>query len=237
MRILIAEDGPSERHTLQHAVEALGHSCVVAADGVEAWDLFVQAGADVIISDWLMPRLDGLMLCQRVRAEPAPDYTYFIFLTALSERGKVLEAVTAGADDYLVKPLDRSALRLCLIAAARVTELHRRLRASEHERGRLAGVQLAVRTIEHELRNALTPAVVYNEQLATHPGLPSDLQLAATRALSSVQRATTILQRLGGLNRIAEKSWPAGIEPTIRLDQEPGAASQSVEGEPPDRGW
>ena len=71
--------------------------------------------------------------------EPATPYTYFVFVTLLTDREHVLAGMEAGADDYLVKPLDHYELRMRLIAAARVTDLHRRLRDSEHQRGRLEG--------------------------------------------------------------------------------------------------
>ncbi len=217
MRILVAEDSALERRLLQVAIEHLGHECVLAPDGLAAWELFAEAGADVVVSDWLMPGLDGLELCQRVRNHPAPSYTYFIFLTALSEREHVLEAMTAGADDYLVKPLDPYQLRMRLIAAARVTELHRRLRESERELGRLDGVRLAAQTLEHELRNALTKTSGFSYILANRPGLPPDLQRAATGALNGVRDATTILKRLGTIVRIAEMDWGEASGPTIDL--------------------
>ncbi len=140
MRVLIAEDSPLARRILREAVEALGHTCLEAADGAAAWALYRQAGADVIISDWLMPGLDGPELCRRVRAHtcdescgPHPPYTYFILLTMLEDKQHAVEGMQAGADDYLVKPLNRDDLRLRLIAASRVTALHQELEARRAE--------------------------------------------------------------------------------------------------------
>jgi two-component system chemotaxis response regulator CheY len=112
---------------LRNALTTMGHDCLVAADGDEAWALFQERGADVIISDRLMPGLDGLALCSRVREHPGVPYTYFIFLTALAHKSEILEGMQEGADDYLTKPLDLDELRARLIAAERVTSLHRRL--------------------------------------------------------------------------------------------------------------
>src|SRR5215212_1365248 len=184
MRILIAEDSLVDRRLLEHTIERLGHDCLLAADGLEAWDLYESEGADVIVSDWMMPRLDGLELCRRVRAQPTTPYTYFVFLTLLTDREHVLAGMEAGADDYLVKPLDHYELRMRLIAAARVTDLHRRLRESEHRRGRLEGVQLAARTIEHELRNALTRTAGCSQLLVNRAALPPELHQVALNALS-----------------------------------------------------
>jgi diguanylate cyclase (GGDEF)-like protein len=104
----------------------LGHQTVVAEDGQAAWECFAQVRPDVLVTDLMMPRVDGLELCCRVRAE-RERYTYIILATALGERGDVLRGMHAGADDYLVKPVDLCALRVRLMAAKRVTDLHAEL--------------------------------------------------------------------------------------------------------------
>lgn len=128
MKILIAEDDAVSRTILRRAVEKLGHGCMAATDGEEAWNIFKEnPDLDVIISDWMMPGVDGLELCRRVRDDGRDGYTYFIFLTALGDREHLLQGLEAGADDYLSKPLDRDELGMRLTSAMRVTELHRRL--------------------------------------------------------------------------------------------------------------
>ena len=127
MSILIAEDEAVTRLVLQRAVEKLGYDCLVAPDGAEAWRLFQDAEVDVVISDWLMPGLDGVELCRRVRASGREAYPYFILLTALGDKAHLLAGMRAGADDYLTKPLDQDELRVRLIAAARVTLVYREL--------------------------------------------------------------------------------------------------------------
>ncbi|MGE3267729.1 MAG: diguanylate cyclase [Chloroflexota bacterium] len=132
MRVLVAEDSALMRAMLRDALRTLGHECIVAANGDEAWQRFQESGADVVISDRLMPGLDGLELCRLIRELAGVPYTYFIFLTALSQKNEILEGMQGGADDYLKKPLDLDELRARLIAAERVTTLHRRL--EEHTR-------------------------------------------------------------------------------------------------------
>jgi non-specific serine/threonine protein kinase len=136
VRVLIAEDSDIERMVLQEAVEGLGHECVTAADGTQAWDIFQRSGADVLISDWRMPGIEGPELCRRVRAHPTAPYTYVVLLTALDDKESTLAGMAAGADDYLTKPLNVDELEARLIAAARVTALHQQLsgRARERER-------------------------------------------------------------------------------------------------------
>jgi two-component system cell cycle response regulator len=128
LKILIAEDDTVSRTILKRAVEKFGHECLAAEDGEKAWELYREApDVDAISSDWMMPGMDGLELCRKVRDEERGGYTYFIFLTALGDRAHLLMGLEAGADDYLSKPLDRDELQVRLISALRVTQLHRRL--------------------------------------------------------------------------------------------------------------
>jgi two-component system, cell cycle response regulator len=127
LRVLIAEDEIISRRILQRAVEQCGYECRVASDGRDAWEQFQQAEVDVIISDWLMPGLDGVDLCQLVRQHAEAPYTYFILLTALDDKAHLLEGMRAGADDYLAKPFDYEELEARLLAGGRVIALHRQL--------------------------------------------------------------------------------------------------------------
>src|SRR5688500_5093630 len=117
---------------IQQAVKDAGHETVVTESGVEAFEEFRRAGADVIISDWLMPGMQGDELCRRIRAEPV-GYTYFVMVTALDDRDKIREGMQAGADDYLTKPFEEKDLEARLVAAERVTALHARLAAERAE--------------------------------------------------------------------------------------------------------
>ncbi len=127
MRILVAEDDAATCLVLEAAVRSLGHDCVVASSGEEAWRLFETVDVEAVISDRMMPGMDGVELCRRIRACARDTYTHFIFLTAFDKKADVLSGMEAGADDYLVKPLDIDDLRMRLLVASRVTSLHRQL--------------------------------------------------------------------------------------------------------------
>lgn len=128
VKILIAEDDAVSRLILQRAVEKLGHECLAAEDGEKAWRLYEEKpDVDIIISDWMMPNVDGLELCRRVRSAERDGYTYFIFLTALGDKKHLTMGFEAGADDYLSKPLDRDELQVRMISACRLTRLHQQL--------------------------------------------------------------------------------------------------------------
>jgi len=128
MKVLVADDSAVPRLILERNLTALGHEIAAAADGEEAWSLYRSFAPDVILSDWLMPGLDGIELCRRIRSDPADRYTYFVLLTSMTEVEHVITAMVAGADDFMVKPLERTALEAALIGARRVTELHEQLR-------------------------------------------------------------------------------------------------------------
>jgi DNA-binding response OmpR family regulator len=128
MRVLIAEDDPGIRDLLHDLIVRQGQAVTLARDGEEAWGLFKEQGTDVIISDWLMPKVEGPELCRRVREHDAP-YAYFIMLTALGDQQHHLTGRKSGADDYLAKPFDMEDLAARMVTAERVITLHRRREA------------------------------------------------------------------------------------------------------------
>ena len=124
MKILIAEDEPVDREILIQALRQLGHEVIVAENGREAWDIFQEReDTQVVISDWLMPNLDGLELCRRIRAEQRPHYIYIILITILSGKRSYMRGMDAGADDFITKPFDPDQLEARLCVAERILEL------------------------------------------------------------------------------------------------------------------
>ncbi|HEV8373793.1 MAG TPA: diguanylate cyclase [Actinomycetota bacterium] len=157
MKILVVDDELVSRLVVQAAVERLGHRWVAASDGEEAWRHFDDDRPDVLITDLLMPGADGLELCRRVRADAHAGYTYIILATMLGDREDVVRGMEAGADDYLVKPVEPFDLQAKLIAAERVTALHAELGRYRAELAKLARTdaltQLANRrSLEEDLR-------------------------------------------------------------------------------------
>jgi two-component system chemotaxis response regulator CheY len=176
MRILLVDDEPTSILTLQAALEEQGHECMSAADGLQAWDVLQVTPVDVIISDWVMPGIDGVDLCRRLRAQPRADYTYFIFLTANTEKQHILTGIEAGADDYLLKPLDLHELRVRLVVASRVTTLHADLACN-----RVALERANFQLTEQGRTDALT-------QLGNRLRMEEDLQEVAARSQRYGQR-------------------------------------------------
>ena len=129
MKILIAEDDFVSVKVLQLTLEHEGYAVVVAGNGEEAWEAYNADPGRIIISDWMMPGMDGLDLCRRVRSLPKADYTYFILLTAInSGRENLRQAMDAGVDDFLSKPLDREVISMRLRVAKRILDYARQIR-------------------------------------------------------------------------------------------------------------
>ena len=86
MKILIAEDQPPAALYLRRTLERLGHETAVASDGEQAWKMVREGDARLLISDWMMPHLDGPELCRRIRTAEGICYTYIILLTSRDQR-------------------------------------------------------------------------------------------------------------------------------------------------------
>lgn len=127
MRILIADDDATSRLLLKAIVTKMEHECLVATDGTSAWEMLTSEGIDVLLTDWMMPGVNGPDLCRRVRDEQSGGYVYIVLITGLHHPEQVLEGMGAGADDFLIKPVDPFSVQTRLIAAKRVTELHRQV--------------------------------------------------------------------------------------------------------------
>ncbi|HXC02528.1 MAG TPA: response regulator [Opitutaceae bacterium] len=121
MNILAVEDDILARKIICRSLRRLGHEVIEAADGEEAWTLLQAGGIRVVVCDWMMPRLDGLELCRRIRAKIGAEYVYFILLTGNSASDDNQRAAAeAGVDDFLTKPLDPQEMWMRLRVAERI---------------------------------------------------------------------------------------------------------------------
>lgn len=127
----MAEDEPVTTKVLASILTGLGHEPTVTENGADAWGAWLLTKPRVVISDWQMPEVDGLELCRRIRAQPGERYTYFLLLTARSGRESYLEAMDAGVDDFLTKPVSREELAARLRVADRMFGLRDKVLALE----------------------------------------------------------------------------------------------------------
>jgi two-component system, cell cycle response regulator len=128
MRILIAEDDPAHRRLLSYQLTRLGHEISEVGDGESAWQRLQEEHFALVITDWMMPALEGPELIRRIRNADLPAYTYIILLTSKGYRSDVVAGLDAGADDYLVKPVDSQELRARVAIGVRIVSLEQRLR-------------------------------------------------------------------------------------------------------------
>ena len=131
MRILIAEDDPTSRKILTRCLEKLGYQVVATTNGLEAWQAMQQADAPKLaILDWMMPEIDGVEVCRRLRAINARQQPYLILLSALGTKEDIAKGLDAGADDYLTKPFNVLELQARIKVGVRLLEMQARLRQS-----------------------------------------------------------------------------------------------------------
>ena len=133
VKILAVEDDPVARAVLRQALKRLGHEAIEAVDGEDAWTALQNGDhVRVVVSDWMMPRCDGLDLCRRIRGRVGVDYTYFILLTSrdASEENQT-SAADAGVDDFLTKPLHLPDLWTRLRVAERILRYTTQVRQLE----------------------------------------------------------------------------------------------------------
>lgn len=132
-RVLIVEDDPVARALLEVYLESDGYEFVSVTDGKQALELFERESFPIVITDWLMPEMDGIELCKALRNLGSEHYTYIILLTAQVSQGNMVEGLEAGADEYIVKPIHHPELRARLKGACRILELESSLKRSLSE--------------------------------------------------------------------------------------------------------
>jgi two-component system cell cycle response regulator len=128
VKTLIAEDEPVSRRVLEAFLRKWGYDVLVTCDGSEAWEIFKKPDApNLVISDWMMPNMNGPDLCRRIREMEKSGYTYFILLTAKGRKEDVIQGFQAGADDFLVKPFDREELKYRVRIGERIIRLEQQI--------------------------------------------------------------------------------------------------------------
>ena len=128
MKILIAEDDTTSRLVLAATLKKLGHEVVPVTNGQQAWERLQREHFSLVVSDWMMPDMNGLELCRLIRSKRQMTYTYIILLTALGGKTNFLDGMDAGADDFITKPFDAEQLAARLRVAERILDLHETLR-------------------------------------------------------------------------------------------------------------
>ncbi|PLS67374.1 MAG: two-component system response regulator, partial [Cyanobacteria bacterium M5B4] len=119
MRILIVDDDVIIRRVLETTLSMHGYKPLTAINGQQAWELLQQDFVPLILTDWMMPSMDGIELIQRIRAANFPSYSYIVILTSLNTQRDIVHGLEAGADDFLTKPFHEGELLARLNIARR----------------------------------------------------------------------------------------------------------------------
>jgi len=193
MRILIAEDDPISQRLLERTLTKRGHEVLAVSNGLEAWTILQSSDSPrLVILDWMMPGMDGVEICRKLRRATGGEFFYVIMLTAKQQKADLLEGMDAGADDYVTKPFDSQELRVRVRAGERILEAEDRAR----EAGRLTAVCDLAAGVAHNFNNILSATLGYASFVRAalrEQGEPLD---DIDRIVESTRRASCLADQL-----------------------------------------
>jgi sigma-B regulation protein RsbU (phosphoserine phosphatase) len=207
-RLLIVDDSARIRLLLQHRLSAEGYTVEIAEDGSQGFEAAQAFLPDVIVSDLMMPGVDGQELCARIRADDDLRGCYIIVLTGRDSQDARLGALASGADDFVVKPWDERELLARIHTGMRIRSLQREIQLKE-QRDVLA--KLAV-TMAHEINNPLTGLIFELQVLQMDEKLSSRGGDSLKCALGLAQRIAEIVRRVQSVDVAATKEYESGIQ-------------------------
>lgn len=138
LEVLVVDDSPIYRKLVEQSLSNHPYLLRFAKNGREALDLFAEHQPDIVITDWTMPDISGLELCESIRRDFQQSYSYLILLTGNTDKNHVIEGLGAGADDYLTKPFHPGELLARIGVGRRIIELHRQVEAKSRQLEELA---------------------------------------------------------------------------------------------------
>lgn len=159
MKVLVAEDDRATLGRIRSLLQQWGHECVTANEGTTAWKLLQKEHPRLLITDWMMPGIDGLQLLKKIREEHQ-EQVYVIFLTGRDEILNLVEAMEAGADDFIRKPFNTEELRVRVRAGLRIMEQKQALERANDE---LAMAYLKLQVANGRMRSELEAAAEIQE--------------------------------------------------------------------------
>ncbi len=135
MKFLIVEDEAVSRLVLQRILQNQGYEVLVAKDGQEGWEIFQREKKNIylLVIDWMMPVMNGLELCKKIRKAETSHYVYIIFLSAKGEKKDIVKGLKAGADDYLTKPFDKEEMLSRINVGLRIIKLEQALKKANQK--------------------------------------------------------------------------------------------------------
>jgi len=156
MKILVAEDNKASAALLNKLLTKAGYSVILAENGRDAWEKLVSSDAKILLSDWIMPEINGIELCKKIRNSDFTGYIYIILITAKGERNDALEGLKSGADDYIVKPFDLEDLLTRVRTAERIVSLEDKYEKAQKQlliSEKMASIGQLAAGVAHEINN------------------------------------------------------------------------------------
>ena len=231
MRVLAADDDEVMRALIGALIEQAGHTVTMVNDGAEAWRLWELEHHELVVLDWMMPGLDGITLCRRIR-EADPDRSSFVLVvTAKDKSADLTQVLDAGADDYVSKPLTAQTFLTRLRIAERRCAIDEARRAAERaltEARYLAGIGETAIALQHEVNNPLAALMstvsLIDEGLYSAEEMPEALATISEQA----RRIAGVIKRLNAITRPRSVEYAFG-ERMLDLSAEGNAARKAPE--------
>ena len=204
MDVILADDSDVTRRMLAATLERCGHRVTAVADGEAAWRSFEQSRTPMLILDWQMPGMDGLEVCRRVRSSQGGADVFVLMVTGRDASTDLADALEAGVDDYVTKPVAPLHLEARLRIAERRIEQATARRSAEEALATaqwLAGIGQTALALQHEINNPLMALLTSAQLLSEDPAAPADYREQATAILEQTRRIAGVVKRLRELKR------------------------------------
>lgn len=213
MEVLIAEDCNVSRRMLEASLQRWGFEVIATSDGHEAWEVIEQnAAVQLAVLDWMMPGLDGVEICRRVRQLPNERYLYVILLTGNTEREYLVEGFQAGADDFLTKPFDPKELEQRIRSGKRVVTLQRELLSTQ------ASLQAQTRYQAELLEQLSTRSQTLAEEIAVREQAELDREMLEGKLIESARLAGMAEVATGVLHNVGNVLNSINVSSTLLME-------------------
>ncbi len=162
MKILIVDDLPETRILLKSLIKSFNYEVFQASDGLEAMKIIDSEEIDIVLSDWLMPAMDGIEFCREIRKKETEKYIYFILLTSKNDKNDLITGMEAGADDFLQKPFNSQELKVRIRAGERIIALHNEMKKKNNTLSDYSRQMEKDLKAASELQQSLLPDRIWN---------------------------------------------------------------------------